>query len=255
MLSDTAPVSMPAQSNAGVRFDWGVLGARALTTETSVVVVVDVLSFCTAVSVAVSRGTAVLPIAFGDESAAQVARDRDAVLAAGRRGATPEHPWSLSPAALLTAPVVPRLLLPSPNGSTISALASGVVVAACLRNASAVAGWLWHQGHCTWANPAVVVAAGELWPDGSLRPAVEDLLGAGAVMAALADHGASLSAEAQVAVAAYRGITHVATALRGCASGQELIGSGFAEDVEVASAVDADVVVPVLSGGAFTSAV
>lgn len=254
MLSDSSPVSMPPQSAAGVRFDWGVPGARALSTETSVVVVVDVLSFSTAVSVAVGRGTAVLPIAFGDESAAQVARDRDAILAAGRRGATPEHPWSLSPAALLTAPVVPRLLLPSPNGSTISALAAGTVVAASLRNATAVASWLWHQGRCTPDNPAVVVAAGERWPDGALRPAVEDLLGAGAVMSALARYGAVLSAEAQVAVAAYEGVTHVATALRGCASGQELIAAGFAEDVEVASAVDADSVVPVLSGGAFTQA-
>jgi 2-phosphosulfolactate phosphatase len=246
---------MPAQQYAGVRFEWGVPGARALTTDTSVVVVVDVLSFSTAVSVAVGRGTAVLPFAWGDETAAEVARERDAVLAAGRRGVTAAHPWSLSPAALLAAPAVSRLMLPSPNGSTISALASGVVVAACLRNAQAVAGWLWHRGHCTAEHPTVVVAAGERWADGSLRPAVEDLLGAGALMSALAAHGATLSAEAQVAVSAYDGITHVATALRGCTSGQELISTGFAEDVEVAAAVDADTVVPVLHGGAFTAAI
>ena len=96
-----------------------------------------------------------------------------------------DQPWSLSPAALLRAPYTPRLVLPSPNGSTIAAAASGLVLAACLRNASAVGRWLAAHGYGTPSRPVLVVPAGERWPDGSLRPSLEDGLGAGAVIAAL----------------------------------------------------------------------
>ena len=49
-----------------------------------------------------------------------------AVAATGRRQVTREHPWSLSPAALSQAPVVRDLVLPSPNGSAISAAAMSI---------------------------------------------------------------------------------------------------------------------------------
>ena len=74
---------------------------------------------------------------------AELAEREGAVLAAGRRAASAGHPWSLSPAALRAAPAPERLVLPSPNGSAIAAAAPpGVtVVAACLRNATAVGRW------------------------------------------------------------------------------------------------------------------
>ncbi|MEV0095209.1 hypothetical protein [Streptomyces sp. NPDC050738] len=88
-------------------------------------------------------------------------------------------PWSLSPAALRRAPFVPRLVLPSPNGSAIAAAAGeSAVLAGSLRNASAVGRWLADRGYGTLDRPVAVIASGERWPDGSLRPALEDLLGA-----------------------------------------------------------------------------
>lgn len=197
---------MAGQAPAGVRFDWGRVGAARLAADgCAALVVVDVLSFSTSVAVAVGRGVRVHPFPWGDgqgprgrrarevEQAQAYAARTGAVVAAGRRAVTPEHPWSLSPAALARAPQVDDLVLPSPNGSAICAAAGTgggsrhggrhpVVLAACLRNAAAVAGWLVRQGYGTEQLPVGVVAAGERWPDGSLRPAVEDLLGAGAVL-------------------------------------------------------------------------
>ncbi|MFE2485057.1 2-phosphosulfolactate phosphatase [Streptomyces mirabilis] len=174
------------QQEYGVRFEWGAGGAERVAGGVGCLVVVDVLSFSTSVNVAVEAGTRVHPYAWRDETASVFARDNAAELAVGRRAVTAASPWSLSPAALRRAPFTPRLVLPSPNGSAIAAAAGGsTVVAGCLRNASAVGRWLALHGHGTLERPLAVIAAGERWPDGSLRPGLEDLMGAGAVIAAL----------------------------------------------------------------------
>ena len=234
-----------------VRVEWGPQGA-ARATAGGLLVVVDVLSFTTSVSVCVERGTQVYPAAWQDRRAGELAERVGAVLATGRRAATPDHPWSLSPAALRAAPAPARLVLPSPNGSAIAAAAPpGVtVVAGCLRNATAVG------RRVARAGPVTVVPAGERWPDGSLRPALEDLLGAGAVVAALLDAapGRALSSEADAARATWLGMHHPADAVRACASGRELVLGGFAADVEIAVELDASDVVPVLAEAAFRPA-
>src|SRR5512142_457449 len=108
-----------AQVSYNVRFEWGAAGAAALAPSSMCLVVVDVLSFSTSVTVAAEAGTRVYPCAWRDESAAGFARSHQAQLAVGRRSVSAARPWSLSPAALRRAPFVPRLLLPSPNGSAI----------------------------------------------------------------------------------------------------------------------------------------
>ncbi|MFJ2738605.1 2-phosphosulfolactate phosphatase [Streptomyces sp. NPDC087440] len=249
------------QTGHGVRFDWGPVGAERLVAGgVHCLVVVDVLSFTTAVGVAVEAGTRVFPYRWRDETAAPYAASLKADLAVGRRMASPSSPWTLSPAALRRAPYTPRLVLPSPNGSTVAAAAGDApVVAACLRNASAVGRWLISQGYGGPDRPVGVVAAGERRPDGSLRPALEDLLGAGAVLAALrkasaTDRPPALSPEASAAAATYTATADVPAALAACASGLELASGGFPEDVAVASELDASAVVPLLSEGSFTAA-
>jgi 2-phosphosulfolactate phosphatase len=246
-----------SQDGAGVRVEWGPVGASVLAPHCACLVVVDVLSFTTSVTVAVERGMQVFPYAWRDESAADFADEVDAVLATGRRTGQPEHPWSLSPAALRQAPAVPRLVLPSPNGSAIAAAASAygaTVIAACLRNATAVGHWLGAQGFGTTDRPVGVIPAGERWPDASLRPALEDALGAAAVVAALARRSSTmdhLSAEALLFQTMHG--PHTARLVRECLSGRELVDSGFGDDVEVAVEVDTCAVVPVLTGGAFSA--
>jgi 2-phosphosulfolactate phosphatase len=245
-----------AQPGSGARFDWGLAGAAELGRVCAVLVVVDVLSFTTTVEVAVARGMRVHPFPWG-EQAAEYARRVGAVAAVGRRQATPEQPWSLSPAALRTAPAVADLVLPSPNGSAISAAASATglpVVAACLRNARAVGRWLTDQGYGSIDAPVGVVASGERWPDGSLRPCVEDQLGAACVLDALSGVPGGLSVEAAMALAALAATPDVPAAVRGCVSGRELVEGGFGGDVEVAVQVGVSGVVPVLRRGVFSAA-
>lgn len=248
--------SVYVQPGSGARLEWGLAGAAELSRVCAALVVVDVLSFTTSVEVAVARGTRVHPFPWGaqaDEYAARVG----AVAAVGRRAVTPEHPWSLSPAALLAAPMVPELVLPSPNGSAISAAASATglpVVAACLRNAAAVGRWLLDQGYGGTDAPIGVIAAGERWPDDTLRPAVEDQLGAAAVLDALSTVSGGLSVEAALALATLNSVNDVPAAVRGCVSGRELTANGFGQDVEVAVRVGVSDVVPVLRNGVFSAA-
>jgi 2-phosphosulfolactate phosphatase len=241
-----------------VRLDWGPTAARALVADAGpgdVAVVVDVLSFTTTLTVALERGIVVHPYPWAASGATAYAEERDAVLAVGRRAALATGVVSLSPRSFESeyAADIRRVVLPSPNGSAIAfglAEAGSRVVGACLRNAGAVARHL-----AARSGRVVVVAAGERWDDGSLRPAVEDLWGAGAVLAGLAASGRELSPEAAAAVAAYDVVRgRLAEALPACASGRELVERGFGGDVEVAAAEDVSTVVPTLVGDAFVQA-
>jgi 2-phosphosulfolactate phosphatase len=94
-----------------------------------------------------------------------------------------------------------------------------------------------------------VIAAGERWPDGSLRMAVEDLVGAGAIVHYLAGRK---SPEAVVAEAAFVRVKQGLVGwLAQCSSGKELVERGFSGDVELAATLDVSKCVPVLRDGAY----
>ncbi|MFC8277488.1 2-phosphosulfolactate phosphatase [Streptomyces sp. NPDC057271] len=237
----------------GVAFGWGPTEAAVLARDAACLVVVDVLSFTTSVGVAVESGTSVFPYRWKDEKAVAYAAGLDAALAVGRSEASPQTPWTLSPAALRAAPPTPRLVLPSPNGSTISAQAGeATVVAASFRNRTAVAHWLARRGYGSESLPLAVVASGERWPDGSLRPALEDLLGAGGVLSALCALGSyALSPEARAAATLWEATDDPVAELHRCDSGRELYEYGYPQDVAVAAEADTSETVPVLRDGAF----
>lgn len=259
---DSPKAVLPEHRQYGhrIRFDWGREGAAAVADGCEVAVVVDVLSFTTTLTVALDAGAAVYPYPWDPAGAASYAAERDAVVAVGRSVAGPGQP-SLSPLSLRAGAVPRRLVLPSPNGSALAfALAdtdtavgaSPLVVGACLRNASVVARWIAGRG----AGSVAVLAAGERWPDGTLRPAVEDLWGAGAVLRALADLGGhGMSPEALAAAAAFVDARpSIGALLDDCASGRELTAKGFAGDVGVAAEIDTSGVVPLLRDAAFVDA-
>ena len=226
------------------RCEWGSAAIDALA-PADVTIVVDVLSFSTCVAVAISRGATILPYPWKGASAAQFADAHGAEVAAPRG----EGCYSLSPASFLDAPAGLRCVLPSPNGAELTpraSRASSRVIAGCLRNAAAVAAAAARLG--TTFN---VCPAGERWPDGSLRPAVEDWLGAGAILAALPG---TRSPEASAAAALFEACSgRLDDLLRECASGRELIDRGFAEDVALAGMIGVSEAVPIFDGVAFVA--
>ena len=231
-----------------LRFDWGVAGIERLAGAVGAFVIVDVLRFTTAVETATRAGVIVHPHRWRDESAAERAEALGARLA--QSSGLTDGP-SLSPASLSGLPRGTAVVLPSPNGATssLAAEAAGapVVVAGCLRNAAAVARFV--DG---LPRPVAVIACGELWHDGSLRFALEDLVGAGAILARL---GGSLAPEAEAAVAAHHALgSRRRDAILECASGRELVERRLAADVEWAAVLDASDVVPRLVDGAFVAA-
>lgn len=243
------------QSGWSARFDWGLDGLRSLAPGSGAVVVIDVLRFTTAVDVAVARGAVVHPYRWHDGTEVAFATERDAVVAERTTSTDPGPPWSLSPASLSSIPDGQALVLPSPNGSTLCHVAvesgAAAVFAGCLRNASVVAG---AAHRAAGDEPVAVIAAGERWggPDGPLRPAIEDQLGAGAILASLAAAGREPSPEARLAIAAFEAVrASLEEALATCASGRELVDRGMGADVPLAAELDASTIAPRLDGDRF----
>jgi len=253
-----ASLSDAAQDGFAFRFDWGPNGLRALASVVDVVVIVDVLRFTSAVSAAIESGAVVFPYRWADDHAGAYAAERAAVLA-GRRE---DGEFSLSPTDLLMLPAGTRLVLPSPNGAALSFAArdhgARHVLAGCLRNATATANLA--RKLAGTSGSIGIIAAGERWRGGTgpLRPSVEDLLGAGAILAAL-DPAASISApgccpEAAAARAAFVGARpRLRDILPTTVSGRELIERGWSDDVDTSSALDVTSCAAVLRDDAFVA--
>lgn len=234
------------QRDYAIRCEWDARGVTTLA-RADVAIIVDVLSFCTTVDVALGRDAHVLPYGGAAVDAPAFAQEHGAEIAGSRSGWA--SPYSISPASLTTIPAGTRLVVPSPNGSRLAALASergSLVVAGCLRNASAAAAWAASHG-----ETICVVPAGERWSDGGLRPAIEDLIGAGAIIRHLAGRR---SPEAEAAVALFTATKdRLAEYLLEVASGRELVERGYEADVLLAAQHDVSDLSPLLVDGAFVN--
>ncbi|MEM7096595.1 MAG: 2-phosphosulfolactate phosphatase [Actinomycetota bacterium] len=233
-------LSVFEQRGYEVRLGWGPHGLRSLAPNVDAVVIVDVLSFSTSVDIALGRGVIVFPYRWHNGTEHDFAAAVDAQVA----DPTGED-LGLRPASLVAAPAGLRLVMPSPNGSalTFGAREAGAnrVIVGCLRNAEAVARSL------DGADSIGVIAAGERWngTTGPLRPAIEDLLGAGRIIRALGRR--SVSPEARVAsTAADINDGELRGMLRECGSGREKRSRNRAEDIDLAAACDVSDQVPTL---------
>jgi 2-phosphosulfolactate phosphatase len=224
--------------------EWGAAGIEHLRDETDVFIVVDVLSFTTCVDIAVSRGAWVYPYRWNDFSSAEFANQIGGILA----GSTHKPGFSLSPSALLEISAGVKLILPSPNGSTLSLMTGQTpTLAACLRNARSVA-----QAARRMGERISVIPGGERWKDGSLRVAIEDWLGAGAVIHHLGGHR---SAEAELACRSFESSKdHLNGLLENSLSGRELIERNRIGDIHLAAQMDSSRSIPWLVDGSFQEA-
>lgn len=211
------------QSRYQVRLEWGDDGLARLATA-DVVVVVDVLRFSSTVTTRVAAGGAV-PL---DAAAHAVSLNGTAI--------------SRAAAALDPAPIV---------------------LLGCLRNASAVAEAIADEQRRRGARTSIaLIAGGELVPADAgaaartaRRFAVEDLLGAGAIVDALGVRGIDhTSPEAAAAGEAFRGLRAATRHLLAASgSGQELAERGAHDEVRAAAELDASTAVPVLREGVFVA--
>ena len=248
--------SLVSQAGYAYRCDWGQQGLSDLAPHAQVVIIVDVLRFSTAVCAALESGGTVLPYPSSQLGAQEYASANQATLAGSRQLGQ----LSISPTDLLCMQPGTRMVLPSANGSALAYIGGNLgvptVLAGCLRNATATA-----EAARRLAGPhgvIAVIAAGEQTSDHLMRPAVEDLIGAGAILAAL-DPSAAASpprcspeaAAARAAFVAARPDLHATIA--NSMTGRQLAEQRWDDDVAVASALDVSVVVPILVGNEFVA--
>ena len=237
------------EQSGDVRFEWGEIGAGKMAVSSRVLILVDIFSFSTALDVAVSRNVRVYPFSYNDRAAAEFARTHGAALAVDRRKLTQASPYSLWPASLATLPFDTRLVLPSLYSAALTTIAAhqgGHVFAGCLRNRAAIA-----SAALSLGSPISVIAAGERWPNEGFRVAYEDLIGAGAIIAALVAGGARPSPEAAAAAAAYEdAASTLGERLRASLSARELHALGC-DEAPFASQIDVSSALPYFKGGVY----
>ena len=232
------------QSEFDLCCEWGHQGIKQLAPISDVAIIVDVLSFSTAVEIATNNGAIIFPYQCKDSSALDYAKSIEAELATKRTSTTG---YSLSPQSLTKISPGTKLVLPSPNGSSLTLLTGNKpTLAGCLRNCEAIAKFAQN-----YSDRVTVIPAGEKWEDGSLRPAFEDLIGAGAILSYL---NGSLSPEAETAIAVFNSFKNdLLNTLKKCSSGKELIARGFESDVELAAEINVSDCVPVFIDNAYVS--
>lgn len=248
--SDVAPAGIDPWPACDVHVEGGVEAARLSAMRGDGIVLVDILSFSTSLSIACDRSAIVLVVS-PDEAEALEEQGEEP----GARGTLTLVPrdqevpgaYSLSPLSLSALPIGARILLKSLNGAAAAAAAdaSSAVWAGALRNLSAtvssVSGWL--KGHP--GARVTIVPCGEMWSSladaAGRRSALEDSLGAGAIALGLSGKGFSLSAEAQGSAALFQAAEpKLDDLIRESLSGRELSDRGYADDVRLALERDAD---------------
>ena len=231
-----------------VDFGWGLSAAQTQCLDVDALIVVDCLSFSTTTDIATSRGALIIPCQSREGLRLDDYSNFNNLYVARKRR---EGGLTLSPSSMIAAKAGMSIVLPSPNGSQIShAVANRTkLFAGCLRNASSIANYIVND---TSISHVSVIAAGERWPDGSLRPALEDELAAGMIINKL---NGTNTAEAEIAAAAYSILKdRIVSLIENSVSGKELSNAGYGTDVTFATEIDVSQNVPIWKEGAYRSA-
>jgi 2-phosphosulfolactate phosphatase len=246
----------PDTTGPRVQLAWGRRGAQAAVEREDILVVVDTLRFSTAAATAVHYGAVIYPCPV-DEALFTALAQRvggEVALHQFTTSTPPSTParFSLSPRSYLTVEPGTRVVLPSPNGATCCRYGprTAALFVGALVNARAVAEAVVHLLTTQQQLNVTVLACGERWrtpaEEGVLRFALEDYLGAGAVLSALPF---PQTVEAQACAATFRELRdQLEAVLWECESGQELRAKGLGEDVRHAARLNVYDTAPVLNG-------
>lgn len=236
------------------KLEWGRRGAREAAERGDIVVIVDVLSFSSTVVSALSAGAIIFPYP-PDLDGKMYADSIGAEYILGRAEAARKGRPTLSPVTFNEEHRDKQYVLSSLNGAYCTWIASRVpaLLIGALLNASAVASAAEKLQQETGAA-ITVVPSGEMWSgtrdhEDRLRPAIEDYLGAGAILASLSGEK---SPEAEVCAGAYvSSAGRIQELIWDCGSGRELRERGYEEDVRFCSRLNVSDIVPILKDGRF----
>lgn len=238
------------QERYACRLEWGWQGAEWAAERGDILVVVDTLRFSSTVVTAVANGVLLSPCL--EEEDIQKVAERLGAIAGGKHAEG--SPFSLSPSSFMGAESGTKVALGSRNGAACSRYAERVpyLLIGTLLNARAV-GVAVNSLMATTGRSVTLNPCGERWTspnrDGTLRVAIEDYLGAGAILAHVE---ATKSPEAEVCLSAFLGsVSEIERLLLECGSGRELCRRGEREDVLHVAQIDHYSVVPFLKEGWF----
>lgn len=220
----------------------GKRGARAAAREGASVVVVDTFRASTTISVLVSKGARVVPVASIEEAASYTEVD----YRIGERGSAKVQGFDFgnSPTEILESdvPAGSTVVLTTTNGTRVVEAARGApaILSGAFVNASALADELGAGDY----SSLVVVGCG--WEG---RRASEDEAAAGSILDRLGERGFELDERARRVVEAYR--SRPLGRLRDNSAARRLVRLGYEQDLDFCLAEDAVPVVPRLVNGAF----
>ena len=232
------------------RMDWGARGAKEASERGDIIIVVDVLSFSSAITNAVHNGVVIYPFPrTGDINEYGKLVDAEVCILERSRARELGLP-SLSATSFNESHRGKKYIVSSINGATCVKAANerNFIFIGCLLNAQAIANVV-NQIQKEKKLNITVVACGERWSGindepKELRPSIEDNLGAGAILELL---GGSKSPEARVCISAYQNSkTELKELIVDSSSGRELKAMEFSEDVDFCSQINIYKEVPVL---------
>lgn len=225
------------------RYAGGERGARSAVRAGAVLVVVDAFRASTTISLLVSRGARVVPVA-SVEQALQTRAD----LRIGERGSAKVSGFDFgnSPAEISASHVPPgaTIAMSTTNGTRV--IEAGLGAAAIYTGAFVNAGRLASRLYERFPESEIVVS-GCGWEG---RRASEDESAAGAILHRLGLLGSELDPRASTVADRY--LKRPRSALAANSAARRLLRLGHADDVELCLAEDSIPAVPRLSGAAFS---
>ncbi|MGG3564805.1 2-phosphosulfolactate phosphatase [Neobacillus rhizosphaerae] len=238
------------QSPYECRVEWGRRGAREAAERGDIIIIVDVLSFSSTVISALRKGAIIYPYPRtldGKKFAEKIGGE----FILGRVEAARIGSPTLSPVSFSKDHTNKKYVLTSLNGANCTWIASQVpsLLIGSLLNAESVAAAANHLQKQTRAN-ITVIPCGEQWEsskeyEDTLRPAIEDYLGAGAILSYLEG---KKSPEAELCMTSFlHSKDKLNDLIWDCGSGRELRGRGYEADVNHCCRLNVYQTVPLLN--------